>query len=423
MKCVRKSVIAGVIILGSCLNPEREKSSAFNPEQNHDWPAYGGNKAGNRFSPLNQINTGNVQNLQIAWTYNAAEDSTENKTGRAMEIQCQPIVTNGILYGTTPMLKVFAVRAATGEQLWRFDPFRDKEAKYHSNRGVLYWESGEDKRILYTAGAHLYALNALTGEPIASFGQNGTVSLHVGLGDHLDHDVNKLSVTVTTPGVIYKDVLILGSTVSEFGDAAPGYIRGFDVRTGKLRWVFHTVPLPGEAGYETWPADAYKRVGGANAWSGVVLDEKRGIAYTGTGSASFDFYGGNRAGENLFANCVLALNAETGERIWHFQTVHHDLWDRDLPCPPNLVTVTHNGRKVDAVAQATKDGLIFLLDRETGEPLFPVEERPVPTSGGLPGEHPWPTQPFPLKPAPFARQVFTESDITDITPEAQAFVK
>ncbi len=413
----------GLLFLGSCTNLDREKNKANELGKDQDWPAYGGNKAGNRYSTLSQINTGNVQQLQVAWTYNAAEDSTENNTGRAMEIQCQPIVVNGILYGTTPMLKAFALQAASGKQLWKFDPFKDKEPRYHSNRGLMYWEDGYDRRIFYTAGPTLYALDALTGKPVVAFGVNGEVDLHEGLGDKLDHEIKNLSVTATTPGVIYKDILIIGSTVSEFGDAAPGHVRAFDVRTGKLRWVFHTIPQPGEAGYETWPEDAYKTIGGANAWSGVVLDEKRGIVYTGTGSASFDFYGGNRAGQNLFANCILALNAQTGERVWHFQTVHHDLWDRDLPCPPNLVTVQHNGRKVDAVAQATKDGLIFLLDRETGAPLFPVEERPVPVSGGLPGEQPWPTQPFPLKPAPFTRQVFTEADITDLSPEAHAFVK
>lgn len=423
MKHTVKRLLMGLLFLSSCINPDREKGKANEHRQDQDWPSYGGNKAGNRYSTLSQINTGNVQNLQVAWTYNAAEDSTENKTGRAMEIQCQPIVVNGVLYGTTPMLKAFALQAATGKQLWKFDPFTNKEPRYHSNRGLMYWEDGNDHRIFYTAGPTLYALDAITGKPVVNFGVNGEVDLHEGLGDNLDHEVKNLSVTATTPGVIYKDILIIGSSVSEFGDAAPGHVRGFDVRTGKLRWVFHTIPQPGEAGYETWPKDAYKHIGGANAWSGVVLDEKRGIVYTGTGSASFDFYGGNRAGENLFANCILALNAETGKRVWHFQTVHHDLWDRDLPCPPNLVTVQHNGRKVDALAQATKDGLIFLLDRETGVPLFPVEERPVPVAGGLPGEKPWPTQPFPLKPAPFTRQVFTEADITDISPEANAFVK
>ena len=413
----------GLLLLAGCASPSRDQRASSEQEVNREWPTYGGNKAGNRYSPLSQINTQNVQGLKVAWTFTTGDNSNLSGDRRPREIQCQPIMANGMLFATTPRLRVFALNAATGEEIWSFDPFRNKEPKLHSNRGVLYWENGDDKRILFTAGPTLYALNALTGEPVTSFGTNGEASLHVGLGEKLGRDVSKLSVSATTPGVIYRNTLVLGSSVSEFGDAAPGYIRGFDVRTGELKWVFHTIPHPGEVGYETWPKDAYQRVGGANAWAGVVLDEKRGVVYTGTGSASFDFYGGNRHGENLFANCVLALNAETGERVWHFQTVHHDLWDKDLPCPPNLLTVTHNGKRVDAVAQSTKDGFVFLLNRDTGEPLFPVEERPVPTADALPGEQPWPTQPFPLKPAPFSRQAYTEADIPDLTPEAHAFVK
>ena len=391
-----------------------------------DWPSYGGNKAGNRYSSLDQINRQNVKNLTVAWTYNAA--GADGKAGRPLEIQCQPIVINGILYGTTPMLKVFALDAGTGKQRWIFDPFKDKSPRFNQSRGVMYWENGNggpsaDKRILYSAGSTLYALNALTGEPIADFGTNGEVDLRQGLEDESRRDLSKVSVTATTPGVIYNDVLVLGSAVSEQGDAAPGHVRGFDIRTGKVRWVFHTIPQPGEKGYETWPKEAYKRIGGANNWAGMVLDEKRGMVYFGTGSPSVDFYGGIRAGQNLYSDCILALSAETGKMQWFYQTIHHDLWDRDLPCPPNLVTVKHNGRMVDAVAQTTKDGLVYVLNRDTGESLFPVEERAVPTSPALPGEVPWPTQKFPLKPAPFARQLFTEADITDLTPEAHAFVK
>ncbi|MBD2753033.1 outer membrane protein assembly factor BamB family protein [Spirosoma validum] len=387
---------------------------------NTDWASYGGNKAGNRYSTLSQINTGNVKNLKVAWTYDAA--AVDGKTGRQPEIQCQPIVVNGVLYGNTPKLKLFALRAHSGEQLWTFDPFNGKTPRFSQNRGVLYWEEGTDKRILYSAGPTLYAINALTGEPVAQFGKNGEVDLREGLLDNATVDITKLSVSATSPGVIYKDLLVLGATVSEYGDAAPGHVRAFDIRTGKIRWTFHTVPQPGEAGYETWPKDAYRKIGGANNWAGMVLDEKRNMVYLGTGSPAVDFYGGSRAGQNLYSDCVLALNAETGKLKWYYQTVHHDLWDRDIPCQPNLITVTHKGRKVDAVAQSTKDGLIYVLDRDTGESLFPVEERAVPTSG-LPGEQPWSKQRFPLKPAPFARQVFTEADITDRTPEAHAFVK
>jgi quinoprotein glucose dehydrogenase len=389
-----------------------------------DWPTYGGNNAGNRYSPLTQITPQNVKNLQLAWTYETGDNT--NPTGRGMDIQCQPIVIKGVLYGTSPRMKLFAVDAATGKQHWQFDPFADpaKRPRFHPLRGVVYWEDGADKRILYTVGSSLYAINAETGKPIDSFGINGEVDLHEGLGDTetMGHDMANLSIRVTTPGVIYKDLLITGSSVSEGGDAPPGYIRAFSVRTGRLAWVFRTIPLPGEYGYDTWPKETYKKIGGANCWAGMVIDEKRGIVYAGTGSPSVDFYGGDRAGQNLFANCVIALNAQTGKRIWHFQTVHHDLWDRDLPCPPNLIRVKHNGKMVDAVAQATKDGYVFVFDRDTGKPLFPVKEVPVPTKPALPGEQPWPTQPVPTKPAPFCLQELTEAAITTRTPEARAYV-
>jgi len=413
----RNVLLAGLLGLGCFVPPV----GVYGPADQQDWPFYGGNAAGNRYSPLTQINLSNVRNLQVAWSYNAAEPPSENKGGQ-QEIQCQPIVVRGILYGTTPMLKVFALKADTGEELWKFNPYQGKEARGGGSRGVMYWESGADKRILFVAGPTLYAINALTGQRVKEFGTNGEVDLHVGLGTGLDHDIQNLSIGASSPGVIYKDMLVIGSRVSEVGDALPGHIRGFDVRTGQLRWVFHTIPQPGEPGYETWPKNAYKRFGGANNWAGMVLDEKRGVVYLGTGSPSVDFYGGARAGQNLYGNCILALDALTGKKKWHFQTIYHDLWDRDIPCPPNLVTVTHQGKKIDAVVQTTKDGLVYVLNRDTGESLFPVEDRKVPVDGALPGEQPWPVQRYPLKPAPFARQVLTEADITDLTPEAHAYV-
>ncbi|MBO9612629.1 MAG: PQQ-binding-like beta-propeller repeat protein [Dyadobacter sp.] len=386
-----------------------------------DWPVYGGNNAGNRYSSLTQINKDNVKNLQPAWTY----DTGENKPGeRGMDIQCQPIVIDGVMYGTTPKLKVFAVDAATGKELWKFDPFEGKRPRFHPMRGVVYWSEGNDKRILFTAGASLFALNAENGQLVESFGKNGEVDFHDGLGDEATYgyDPYQFNIRNTTPGVIFKNLLITGSSVSEGGDALPGHIRAFDVRTGKVAWVFRTIPLPGEYGYESWSKDSYKKLGGANCWAGMVIDEKRGMVFLGTGSPSVDFYGGARKGSNLFANCVIALDAETGKRIWHFQTVHHDLWDRDIPCPPNLIRVRRNGKIVDAVAQATKDGYIFLFDRDTGKPLFPVKEVAVPQAKSLPGDQPWPTQPVPVKPAPFAYQTLTEADITTRTPEAHAYV-
>jgi quinoprotein glucose dehydrogenase len=419
MKMMLKLVASSLLLLGGCKNGADKEDNSMQTGEN--WPSYGGNKAGNRYSPLTQINLDNVKNLQVAWMYDAREPLDSNNKRSNKEIQCQPIVVNGVMYGTTPELKLFAIEAATGKQIWKFTPASEVK-QFNSNRGVMYWEDGDDKRILYTAYSNLYAINATTGQAIASFGNNGKASLYEGLSINLDYDVRETSVTATSPGVIYKNTLVIGSSVSEGGDAAPGHIRAFDVVTGKLKWVFHTVPQPGEFGYDTWPKDAYKKIGGANCWSGMVVDEKRGLVCFGTGSPSSDFYGGDRAGANLFANCILALDAESGKMKWYFQTVHHDLWDRDIPCPPNLATVTHNGKKIDVVVQATKDGYVYVLNREDGTSLFPVEERAVPTTG-LPGEHPYPTQKFPLKPLPFSRQIFTEADMSDISPETNEYVK
>ncbi|WP_211480971.1 outer membrane protein assembly factor BamB family protein [Arcticibacter eurypsychrophilus] len=387
-----------------------------------DWPYYGGNKAGNRYSPLTQINQQNVKLLHVAWQYNTVDDADSAEFGRGYSsIQCQPIMVHGVLYGTTAKLELFAVKAESGEQLWKFEPTQ-KEQMLFSNRGVAYWEDKSDKRILYTVGSTLYAIEALSGKPVLSFGKKGMVDLHEGLSVHNGQDVNSLTVVATSPGTVFKNTLIIGSRVSESGDAAPGYLRAFDIISGKLSWVFHTIPQPGEFGYETWPKDAYKRVGGANNWSGLVLDEKRGLVYFGTGSPASDFYGGDRKGTNLFANCIVALQAETGKLKWYYQTIHHDLWDRDLPCPPNLTTIKQNGKTRDVVVQATKDGLVYVLDRDKGTSIFPVEERAVPAHG-LPGEHPWPTQKFPLKPLPFSSQALTSADLTDLSPAAHAFVK
>lgn len=412
--CIQLLWMTITVLAFGCNNEDR------NDQTGVDWPVYGGNNFGNRYSPLNQINTENVQYLNVAWEYQTGE----NKSGeRPFEIQCQPIIVNGVLYGTTPQLKVFALDAATGKEIWVFDPFKTSEPQYHANRGLSFWEGKGAKRILFTAGSFLYAIDAYTGLPVTEFGEAGKVDLHKGLEENLSHDISNLFVIATSPGIIYKNTIVMGSRVSEFGDAAPGHIRAYDVLSGKIKWIFHTIPQPGEFGYDTWPKDAYKKIGGANCWSGMVLDSKRGVVYLGTGSPSVDFYGGDRHGTNLFANCILALDAETGRRIWHFQTIHHDLWDRDLSNPPNLVRVKHQGKLIDAVAQATKDGVIYVLDRDSGKPLFPVEERPVPTNGAMPGEQPWPTQPYPVKPKPFSRQFFTKEDFNDMTMEGYQFVK
>ena len=380
-------------------------------EKYTNWETYQGDSGRNQYSSLKQINKSNVGELEVAWEY-----KTNDKLRSNSQIQCNPIIVDNVLYGTSPSIKLFALNAATGELLWEFDP--ELEFSPHVNRGVTYWESGNDKRIFFTAGSLLFGINAKTGKPVVSFGTNGVTSLKSGLGAW----AADLYVISSTPGLIYKDYLIIGSSVSESAGAAPGYIRAFNARDGSVEWVFHTIPKPGEFGYDTWPEDAYKRVGGANSWAGMSLDEERGVIYAPTGSASFDFWGGNRKGANLFANSIIAIEAETGKRVWHYQTIHHDLWDRDLPAPPNLVTVNHNGTTIDAVSQTTKSGHVFLFNRDTGEPLFPIEERPVGKSD-LIDEEAWPTQPFPLKPPPFARQHFTEELITDISPEAHEYVK
>ncbi len=402
-----------ILILGSCSHPGDLRSGRM--ETGKDFPTYGGNNLNNRYSPLSQINEDNVNELEVAWTYLPIDTSSG---GRRREIQCQPIVVNGILYGTSSELDLFALNAATGEQLWKYEP--DKRHG-HSSRGVTYWEDGENKRILYTVGPFLHAVDAQTGQLIPTFGEEGKADLHAGLGENLKHDVKQLSVKATSPGVIYKNNYIIGSSVSEGGDAAPGHIRAFDVITGELKWVFHTIPHPGEFGYDTWPDSAFQKIGGANNWGGMALDEARGVVYFGTGSPSSDFYGGAREGKNLFSNCILALDAATGEMKWYFQAIHHDLWDRDFPCPPNLTTINHNGKRIDVVVQVGKDGNVYILDRDTGESIFPFEERPVPTNG-LPGEHPYPTQKFLSKPKPLSRQLMTEDDITDISQEAHDFV-
>ena len=386
-----------------------------NPKD-QDWRSYGGNQGGDRYSPLTQINLENVKDLQLAWTYNTGENG---------EMQTQPIVVNGIFYGVTATMKLFALDPATGKELWKFDPktASTKRLQNHAIRGVTYWEEGDDKRIIYSAGVSIFAINAVSGQQIKTFGDNGEADLYAGLDkDVLGYDPHGMFYRNTSPGSVYKDLFIIGASMSEGPDAPPGYIKAFNAKTGKLAWVFHTFPLPGEYGYETWSKDSYKKLGGANCWAGMVIDEKRGIVYASTGSASVDFYGGARIGQNLFSNCVIALDALTGKRKWHYQIVHHDLWDKDLLSPPTLINVKHNGKTIKAVAQATKDGYIFIFDRDTGKPLFPVNETPVPTSPALPGEQRWPTQPIPVKPAPFTMQKLTEETITDRTPEARAYV-
>ena len=371
----------------------------------------GGDPGNSRYSSLHQITRENVGSLRVGWVYHTGDAPS---TGHS-EIQATPIVIDGILYTTTPALAVVALSADSGALLWRFDPFANRERESHVNRGVAYWSEGSETRIFFSAGRRLYSLDAATGRPLSTFGDSGRVDLGAGLG----RDIGDASIVATSPGIVYQDLLIQGTRVGEGEGSAPGDIRAYDARTGKIRWTFHTIPRPGEFGYDTWPRDAWRTAGGANSWAGMSVDTERGVVYIPTGSATPDFYGGNRVGANLFANTLLALDAKTGKRLWHFQTVHHDLWDRDLPAAPNLLTITRDGRRINAVAQIAKSGFVFVFDRESGRPLFPIEERPVPPSD-LNGERAWPTQPFPLKPAPFARQSMVEMDLTALTPGAQA---
>jgi quinoprotein glucose dehydrogenase len=374
-------------------------------EDNRDWPVYGGAPENNHYSSLAQINRNNVNQLQIAWSFD-----TEEEGG----LQTSPIIVDGILYGITPTQKVFALNAATGARLWKFD---SGIPGTQPDRGLAYWAAGNDKRILVGIMNFLYALDAATGKVLPSFGHAGRIDLREELGRE---PASAQSIILTSPAVIYKDLVIVGGRNPETLPAPPGDIRAFDVRSGKLRWSFHTIPHPGEFGYKTWPKNAWKSSGAANNWSGMALDPVRGILYVPTGSAAFDFYGADRAGDDLFANCLIALQAETGKRVWHFQGVRHDLWDRDFPSPPVLLTVKHHGKSVDAVAETSKQGFVYLFDRTNGSPLFPLAYRHYPPSN-IPGERAARQQGLPSKPAPFARQTLSEELLTKRTPEAHQY--
>lgn len=392
--------VAIVLVSGSC---------GVGPENSYrDWRAYAGGPENIQYSALDQINRENVQDLEVAWEFDTGDAFAGS------EMQCNPIVIDGVVYATTPRLRLVALDAATGDLQWSFDPSEspgtDRKLR---NRGVTWWGNGQEQRLFFVYQHSLIALNPATGELIPGFGRNGRVDLREGLG----REPETITISASTPGIIYRDLLILGSITSEALPSPPGDIRAYDVRTGELRWNFHTIPHPGEFGHDTWPEDAWQYSGSANNWAGMAVDEARGLVFVPTGSAAFDFYGANRGGDNLFANTLLALRADTGERVWHFQAVKHDVWDRDFPVSPRLITLMRDGSPVDAVAQVTKSGHVFVFGRETGEPLFPIEYREVPASD-VDGEVLATTQPLPLKPPPFARQVFTEDMITRRTVEA-----
>jgi quinoprotein glucose dehydrogenase len=374
--------------------------SSADKNADRDWPIYGGTPENNHFSPLEQINRKNVKDLQVAWTFDTEE------TGG---LQTSPIEVNGVLYGITPTQKIFAVDATSGKLLWKFD---SGIKGTQPDRGLSYWSDGKESRIIVGVMNFVYALDAATGKAVPAFGKDGRIDLREGLVRNPAEQV----IYLTSPAVIYKDLMIVGGRESETLPASYGDIRAYEVRTGKLRWAFHTIPRPGEFGYDTWPNDAWKSTGAVNNWTGMTLDQNTGIIYIPTGSAAFDFYGGDRLGDDLFANCLLALNAETGERLWHFQGVHHDIWDRDFPTPPILVTLNHDGQKVEAVAQNSKQGFVFLFDRATGKPIFPLDCREYPPSD-VSGEVAAKQQCLPSKPAPYARQRLTEDLLTNRTPQ------
>lgn len=363
------------------------------------WRDYGGAADSAQYSSLKQITRANVAKLERAWIY---------PTGDNNKYFYNPIVVDGVMYVLAKSNSIVALEAASGKELWAYSPGADTKVITH--RGINYWESKDrsDRRLLFSSNHFLRAIDARTGKPVLAFGNNGAVDLKLGLGRD---PATFTLVQSTTPGRVFENLLILGSATNQGYGSAPGDIRAYDVRNGKLVWSFHTIPHPGEYGYDTWPKDAWKKVGGANVWGEMSLDEKRGILYAPTASAKYNFWGVDRTGSNLFADSLLALDARSGKRLWHFQMVHHDIWDYDDATAPKLLTLRHNGKQVDAVAQVTKQGFVWVFDRVTGAPLWPIEERPVPKSD-IAGEQTWPTQPFPTKPPPFARQSFTADDLS-----------
>jgi quinoprotein glucose dehydrogenase len=425
-------VFAGCVLSFLAVHPARSQKRApvhgTDWAASNDWPVYQGSSANIKYSTLDQVTPANVRNLRVAWRYSSTQASETNTT----DMKTNPLIIDGTLYGLNPQLKLFALEAATGKVKWVYDPFTvpqkgknigrgDFAASTKISRGIAFYRgSPTDQRIIYApGGGHaLYCVDALTGKIIPSFGDNGIVDMH----DDLDwtpprkklldlENVHDFHYSMTSPGIIYRDMIIVGSRLSEGPLTPPGHLRAYDVHTGKRRWIFHTIPQPGEPGYETYPdKEAYQWIGGANAWGGLTLDEKRGIGYAGTGSSTPDFWGGNRKGNDLYSDSTLAIDANTGKLIWHFQEVHHDLWDWDNPTAPILATITQNGKKVDVTIQTTKQGFLFMFDRVTGKPIHPIEEVPVPQTK-LKGEYTSPTQPVPTFFKPYVRQRLTEADL------------
>jgi quinoprotein glucose dehydrogenase len=409
MKSINRRTFAGT--LAAAVSPLRAA-----PKQ-QGWSYYGGDQGATHYSPLDQITPANAARLEPAWVHHSAAPGSRYRGS----VECTPLVIDGVMYIVGADLVIQALDAATGKLIWSHAPPGAATSGRRASgvsRGSTYWTDGRRKRLFVPVQSRIWCLDAASGEVVDGFGEGGAIDVE----RDVDRDMTGLSLASTTPGAICGDVLIIASRTEEGPrPAAPGHIRGYDVRTGKRRWIFHTIPHPGEFGYDTWPPDAWKYAGGANCWGGMSVDEKRKLVFVATGSPTFDFYGGDRIGANLFGNCVIALDAETGKRAWHFQTVHHDVWDYDIPCQPTLATVRHKGRRIDAVAQVSKTGWVYLLDRATGKPIYPIEERQVPQST-IPGEKTYPTQPFPTAPPPFSRQGSSRDDLTDISPQARKYV-
>lgn len=382
-----------------------------------EWPHYGADAGGTKYSPLEEINRENVKDLKVAWTFHTGDISDGSEYAARSAFECTPLVVDGVMYLTTPFSRVIALEAETGKQIWSFDPKLDRNRSFSLfiNRGVAFARIGREARIfLGTLDGRLFALDARTGRPVRSFGSGGAIDLRRGVADKFP----KKSYGMSSPPVVYKNLVICGSRVSDGDPQGPsGDVRAFDARTGRLVWTFHTVPRPGEFGHDTWEEGSWVDRGGTNVWSMMSLDEERGIVYLPVTSPSPDRYGGERKGQNLFGDSLVALDARTGRRLWHYQIIHHNLWDWDLPAQPNLVTLRRGGRRIPAVAQITKMGFLFVFNRVTGEPLFNIEERSVPRSD-VPGEGSWPTQPFPAIP-PVARQTISRDEITTVTSESR----
>ncbi|HEU5351185.1 MAG TPA: c-type cytochrome [Terracidiphilus sp.] len=400
-------VVGLAVCLGAAARLSAQKhSTKAARSSNVDWAVYNGGPGGGHYSPLTQINRSNVAHLVPVWRYD---------TGGKGNMETNPIVVHGVLYAYTPTQKVIALNAVTGRRIWQFD---SGIVGTQPVRGVTYWpgDATHAPRIFAGIMQYLYCLNAKTGLPIETFGEHGRIDLR----KDLRGNYRRQSTVLTTPGILYKNLIIIGGRDPETHPAPPGDIRAFNILTGALVWRFRTIPRPGEPGYSSWPPDAWKTAGAANNWAGMSLDTKRGIVYAPTGSAVMDFYGGDRVGNDLYANTILALDAATGRRLWDFQGVHHDIWDRDFPSPPALFTVTRNGRQIPALAQTTKQGYLFVFNRVTGKPLFPIHEEPFPKST-VPGEAASPTQPVPELPLPYGRQRLTAEMLTTRTPEAHAW--